>query len=167
MHYHIGFFAEQSAKGSEKSLYFCIMEKEIRKATQSEYPILVGVWERSVRATHHFLSEEDLQDIKRDMPLFYLPNVSLYVVESTDRVAGFIGLSGDMIEMLFVDSDCMGQGYGSELLSFAVAKGLCNVDVNEQNETALKFYQRKGFRVIGRDEFDSAGRPYPILHLSL
>ncbi|MBD5243790.1 MAG: GNAT family N-acetyltransferase, partial [Barnesiella sp.] len=33
--------------------------------------------------------------------------------------------------------------------------------------SALNFYQARGFRIIGRDETDEAGRPYPILHLSL
>ncbi|MBD5359047.1 MAG: GNAT family N-acetyltransferase, partial [Bacteroides sp.] len=41
------------------------------------------------------------------------------------------------------------------------------VDVNEQNISALNFYLAKGFKVTGRDETDEAGRPYPILHLSL
>ena len=30
---------------------------------------------------------------------------------------------------------------------------------------ALKFYQACGFEVIGRSPVDSAGRPYPLLHL--
>ena len=41
------------------------------------------------------------------------------------------------------------------------------VDVNEQNDKALGFYLRMGFRIIGRDETDGMGKPYPILHLQL
>ncbi len=142
------------------------MKISIRVANQSEYPLLVDVWDRSVRATHHFLSEEDLQEIKKALPLHYFPNVDLYVSESDGRITGFIGLSGDMIEMLFVDADTIRQGHGSALLAFAMDKGYRKVDVNEQNEQALKFYQRNGFRISSRDETDSDGRPYPILHLS-
>lgn len=80
---------------------------------------------------------------------------------------GFIGLNADMIEMLFIDSDSRGYGYGSLLLDFAMRKGTSKVDVNEQNPSALNFYKRKGFRIIGRDETDSAGRLFPIIHLSL
>ena len=81
--------------------------------------------------------------------------------------AGFIGLSSDTIEMLFVDSSYRGQGYGSALIDFARQRGATKVDVNQQNTSASGFYLAKGFRVISRDETDDAGRPYPILHLSL
>lgn len=71
-----------------------------------------------------------------------------------------------MIEMLFSHPDVMGKGYGSRLLRFAVEhKGVSKVDVNEQNQRALGFYQKHGFRVTGRDAFDGEGKPYPILHL--
>ena len=97
----------------------------------------------------------------------YFPNVDLYAVDDCGSLAGFIGLSGEMFEMLFVDADCRGLGYGSMLLDFAKANGATRVDVNQQNHSALRFYIAKGFHIIGRDDTDEAGRPYPILHLSL
>jgi putative acetyltransferase len=39
------------------------------------------------------------------------------------------------------------------------------VDVNEQNEAARRFYEACGFEVAGRSETDSAGRPFPLLHM--
>lgn len=69
--------------------------------------------------------------------------------------------------MLFIDGDARGRGYGSTLIEFAKENGATKVDVNEQNPMALAFYQSKGFRIVGRDATDDAGRPYPILHLSL
>lgn len=41
------------------------------------------------------------------------------------------------------------------------------VDVNEQNDKALKFYLHMGFEVILRDEFDSMGNHFPILHMKI
>ena len=46
-------------------------------------------------------------------------------------------------------------------------KHMDKVDVNEQNEKALQFYLHLGFQIIGRDETDSMGKPFPILHLQL
>lgn len=139
----------------------------IRGATRDDYPVLTAVWERSVRATHDFLRETDLEDIKSAMPTRYLPGVDLFLIELPDgEVAGFIGISGDGIEMLFIDDSCQGRGYGSRLIDFALARGVMRVDVNEQNHRALRFYLSKGFRVVGRDDTDGDGRPYPILHLS-
>ena len=82
-------------------------------------------------------------------------------------MTGFIGLSSNLIEMLFINDNCRGKGYGSALTDFALKQGATKVDVNEQNASALNFYQARGFRITGRDETDDAGRHYPILHLSL
>lgn len=139
----------------------------IVKCDRDDYEMLVGIWERAVRATHHFLDELAIDEIKAALIPDYFPNVELWAVADDEAVAGFIGLGGDMIEMLFIDSDRMGRGFGSALIDFAQKRGITKVDVNEQNPSALAFYQAKGFRVTGRDETDEAGRPYPILHLSL
>lgn len=140
---------------------------EIVRCTEEDYETLAGIWERSVMATHSFLKEEDFFEIKAALIPDYFPNVDLYAIADNDVYAGFIGLSPDSIEMLFIDSDRRGQSYGSALIEFAKQRGATKVDVNEQNPSALNFYKAKGFCMIGRDETDDAGRPYPILHLSL
>jgi len=118
-------------------------------------------------ATHWFLKKDDFNEIKTALIPDYFPNVDLYAIADKDVYAGFIGLDPDSIEMLFIDSDRRGRGYGSALIEFAKQHGATKVDVNEQNPSALNFYKAKGFRIIGRDETDDAGRPYPILHLSV
>lgn len=132
-----------------------------------DYEALTAVWYASVRATHDFLTEEDMEYYRRRIPRDYMPHVELYAIrDERGRWASFIGISSDMIEMLFVRPDEMGRGHGSRLLQFAVEeKGLCKVDVNEQNKRALEFYQKHGFSVVGRDATDGEGKPYPILHM--
>ena len=140
---------------------------EIVRCTQEDYETLAGIWERSVMATHNFLKEEDFNEIKASLIPDYFSNVDLYAIIDKGVYAGFIGLGPDSIEMLFIDSNRLGQGYGSALMEFAKRRGVTKVDVNEQNPSALNFYKAKGFHVISRDETDEVGRPYPILHLSL
>ena len=140
---------------------------EIVRCNEGDYETLAGIWERSVMATHDFLKNEDFNEIKAALIPDYFPNVDLYAIADNGVYAGFIGLSPDSIEMLFIDSDRRGQGYGSALIEFARQRGATTVDVNEQNPSALDFYKAKGFRIISRDETDEAGRPYPILHLYL
>lgn len=139
----------------------------IVKCNEADYETLAGIWERSVLATHSFLRVEDFNEIKTVLIPNYFPNVNLYAIVDNGVYAGFIGMSPDSIEMLFIDSDRRGQGYGSALIEFAKQRGATKVDVNEQNLSALNFYKAKGFRIISRDETDDGGRPYPILHLSL
>lgn len=132
-----------------------------------DYEALTAVWYASVRATHDFLTEVDMEYYRRRIPRDYMPHVELYAIrDERGRWASFIGISSDMIEMLFVRPDEMGRGHGSRLLKFAVEeKGLLKVDVNEQNKRALEFYQKHGFSVVGRDATDGEGKPYPILHM--
>lgn len=141
--------------------------KEITACTETDYRTLATIWERSVRATHLFLSEDDIEEIGRALIPEYFPNVKLYAVTAEGRTVGFIGLGGRRIEMLFIDPSHFGCGLGSALIEFAKQKGATEVDVNEQNPRALAFYRSKGFGIVGRDAADHAGRPYPILHLSL
>lgn len=141
--------------------------RRIVRCSEEDYRRLAGIWERSVLATHDFLSEDDFKDIQSALISDYFPGVDLYAVADGDSFAGFIGLRADSIEMLFVDSDMRGRGYGSFMVDFAKRRGACRVEVNEQNPSALKFYLANGFRINGRDATDDAGRPYPLLHLTL
>lgn len=139
---------------------------KIVKCQKSDYTILAGIWERAVRATHDFLTENDIESIRQALIPDYFPNVDIYGLSVGGSIVGFIGLSGNKIEMLFIDANKMGFGYGSVLMAFAMNRGATLVDVNEQNPAALEFYKSKGFKIIRRDETDEAGRPFPILHLS-
>lgn len=139
----------------------------IVRCTENDYPALVEVWERAVRPSHLFLSENDIAEIKAALVPEYFPAVELYAFVQNGVAMGFIGLAGAKIEMLFVDCSAQGRGIGAALMDFAIGRGAVEVDVNEQNPRALKFYLARGFRVVGRDARDDAGRPFPILHLSL
>jgi len=145
------------------------VDLSIEPAAAGDVPVLVELWEASVRATHHFLSEADLQYFKQRIASEYFPQVSLSVARGRmGRVLGFVGVADAKIEMLFVHPDRFGQGVGGMLLQHAISQGRATaVDVNEQNTQALVFYQRRGFRVRGRSPEDSTGKPYPLLHLEL
>lgn len=130
---------------------------------------LLAVWEASVRATHDFLREADIVRIAGYVPEALRAVESLLVACDGDgRPAGFCGVDSRFVEMLFVRPDCRGFGIGSHLLKTALeGYGVTRVDVNEQNTQALRFYERRGFEVVSRSETDSAGDPFPILHMSL
>ena len=137
----------------------------IRPACREEWSALIAIWEKAVGETHGFLAPEDFAQIKSQIPQ-YFGAVELYVWEDGGITTGFVGLAGDMVEMLFVAE--RGKGIGRALLDFAVAeKGARRLDVNEQNTQARGFYEKYGFTVAGRSELDTGGRPYPLLHMEL
>ena len=89
------------------------MSPRIEPARPADRPRLVEVWEAAVRATHHFLPEEDLQFYKRMLREQYFDLVRLTCLRDGDgTVQGFSGTAEDRLEMLFVHPDCHGQGFG-------------------------------------------------------
>ncbi|MDE5639708.1 MAG: GNAT family N-acetyltransferase [Odoribacter sp.] len=136
---------------------------------RSRWPELLSIWEAAVRDSHDFLSEEDIAFFRDKIPSEYLPYLGIFgITDGQDNLCGFMALSDEMIEMLFIHPSTQGKGYGTRLLRFATeVRGIRRVDVNEQNPKALAFYQSKGFKIMGRDATDSSGKPFPILHLSL
>jgi putative acetyltransferase len=138
----------------------------IRIATEKDYPVLMDVWEQSVRATHHFLPEDYLQEIKLMLPAIF-PAVPMYVYEDeTKQLIGFTGVADGKIEMLFIHPAARGKGIGKTLLHYSMhILGAYELDVNEQNGQAVAFYQHMGFAVTGRKETDGLGRPFPLLSM--
>jgi len=134
----------------------------------ADYLELINIWERSVRATHHFLNEDDIVLYKELIYNEYFHQVDLYAMKQGKQLIGFIGLDSDTVQMLFIDPNVRGTGEGRYLMEFAIKqKGIKKVDVNEQNEQAVGFYLHLGFSVTARFEEDAAGRPYPILAMAL
>ena len=132
-----------------------------------DFPRVVEVWEASLRATHHFVSEADIEFF-RPLVRDGLPQMThLVCVRDNDgQVAGFIAVAHSKVEMLFIHPAWRGQGAGRRLLHYAVTTfGAATLDVNAQNEQAVGFYRRMGFEVVGRSERDGTGKPYPLLHL--
>jgi putative acetyltransferase len=145
------------------------MDMHVRPARVEDRERLLELWERSVRATHHFLDDSDVVALR---PLvaeeLASDTVDWWVlVSATEALIGFLGFASDTIEALFVDPDHHGQGGGKFLVAHAqsLSAGALAVDVNEQNEAALRFYEALGFSVVGRSPTDAGGRPFPILHM--
>jgi len=137
--------------------------------SKSDFPHILAVWESSVRASHHFLSEADIQFYKPLVFTQYLPVLSLFGLHgASGKLAGFIGVADDKIEMLFIHPDYFGRGIGKALCYFVFQElGVSKVDVNEDNQAACQFYERIGFKHVGRSEVDPSGNSFPILHLAI
>lgn len=139
-------------------------------ATAADHEALLGIWERSVRATHEFLAPADVDGL-RPLVAQALESEALAVwvlATADDTPIAWIGLSGSHIEALFVAPEAHGTGGGRQLVGHAQARSPAaplTVDVNEQNPGATRFYERLGFARIGRSPRDATGRPFPILHL--
>lgn len=143
--------------------------KEVRDRTLSLTEQLLKVWESSVRATHLFLSEDEIENIKKYVPQALKEIPCLTVAENEEQIpVGFMGIAGQHLEMLFVSNEERGKGLGRELLEYGIEEYSVNdLAVNEQNPLAKGFYEHMGFKVYKRTECDEQGNPYPLLYMRL
>ncbi len=140
---------------------------KIRMSRPAEAPDIIKIWKRSVDATHDFLTAHDRQEIEKEVVGFFSEIPVWVATNQDDQPLGFMFLHDGHLEALFVDASARGLGVGKRLISHALALHHdLSVDVNEQNQQAVGFYQHMGFQVSGRSEQDNQGRPYPLLHLS-
>ncbi|MEO9964893.1 MAG: GNAT family N-acetyltransferase [Reichenbachiella sp.] len=140
----------------------------ISKLDKNDYLELIEVWEASVRATHDFLPEKRLLELKPLILDQYFDAVQLFGIKDQGRILGFLGIHEIDIEMLFIHPDYRKKGVGKTLLLHAINALRCTrVDVNEQNQQAVEFYLYMGFQIAGRSPLDGQGEPYPLLHLKL
>lgn len=141
---------------------------KIRPGTTHDLPALTAIWRRSVEATHEFLTPSDI-DILEPEARQGLAVLELWVAEVDGIAAGFLAMQGNTMEALFIDPEHTGKKLGTEFIAHAQkirgSNAELRVDVNEQNPAARGFYLSQGFREVGRSETDSAGRPWPLLHL--
>jgi len=142
---------------------------KVETTTSADYLELIAVWESSIRASHSFLSEEDIAFLKPLILEQYLDAVDLRIVKDEfDNVIGFIGVAEQNVEMLFVSAEHRHKGIGALLLKNAIKNQAAKkVDVNEQNPDAVGFYKALGFDVIARSPLDGQGKPFPLLHMQL
>ena len=142
---------------------------EVETRTAPLLTSLLDIWEGSVRATHHFLSDAEIDRIREYVPQA-LTGVKHLIVAKNGRggPVAFMGTEQSRLEMLFLSASERGKGIGTRLLQYGVQNyGIREVTVNEQNPQAVGFYEHFGFQTYKRTDLDEQGDPYPILYMKL
>lgn len=115
---------------------------EIKDRNDQLLNILVNVWEDSVKATHTFLNEQEIEHIKEYVPMA-LKSVEQLMVVDNDEAVGFMGIENHKLEMLFIASNQRGKGLGKALLHYGMKNyDVCELTVNEQNPQAFVFMKQ-------------------------
>ena len=142
---------------------------EVKERTDNLINQLLEVWEDSVKATHTFLSNEEIEKIKEYVPQALI-GISHLIIETDENgnPIAFMGIEGNKLEMLFIKNSERRKGIGKKLLNYGIENyGVNKLAVNEQNPEAKGFYEHMGFKVYKRNELDEQGNPYPILYMKL
>ena len=128
------------------------MIRELRKVDINK---VAEIWLDTNIKTHYFISAQywksNFKSVKEALLL-----AEVYVYEYDTEIQGFIGLSNEYIEGIFVSAEMQSQGIGKILLNYV--KGKRNkliLNVYQKNTRAISFYQREGFE-IQHSSFDEA-----------
>lgn len=140
---------------------------EVQERTSQLLEYLLTIWEESVRATHHFLSDAEIDQIKEYVPQALRGVEHLIIAESeSGKAIAFMGIENSRLEMLFLSPLERGKGIGKRLVRNGIQNyGIQEVTVNEQNPQAVGFYEHLGFETYKRTECDEEGNPYPLLYM--
>jgi len=144
-----------------------ISKIEDRNSTLIEQ--LVKVWKDSVKETHLFLSDVEINNIQKYIPQALTDISHLIITENENGIPiAFMGIDEQKLKMLFIASKERGCGLGKKLIEYGIKEYSINeLGVNEQNPQAKGFYERMGFKVYKRTDADEQGMPYPILYMKL
>ena len=121
----------------------------IRKFENLDLDAVMQIWLHGNLDAHAFIPASFWTghfEIVRNM----LPQAELYVHEDKDtrQIDGFIGLTGNHIEGIFVAKAARSKGVGKALLEYAKSrKPSLTLSVYQKTERALAFYQREQFTV--------------------
>ena len=138
---------------------------EVQDRSPSLLDVLLEIWEQSVRATHLFLSDAEVNAIRAYVPQA-LKSVEHLIAAETEKPIAFMGVQNGRLEMLFLAPEERGKGIGKQMLQYGIENyGIAELTVNEQNPQAVGFYAHMGFEAYKRTEFDEEGHPYPLLYM--
>ena len=127
------------------------MIRELRKVDINK---VAEIWLDTNIKTHYFISAQYWKS-NFELVKELLLQATVYVYEDKQEIQGFIGLSNEYIEGIFVSAEMQSQGIGKILLNYV--KGKRNkliLNVYQKNTRAISYYQGEGFEIqySGLDE---------------
>ncbi len=129
----------------------------IRKFIKNDLNIVMKIWLETNIVAHNFIPEEYWTDnyaMVKDM----LPQAEIYVYENDDtkQIDGFIGLTDNYIEGIFVRNVIQSRGVGKQLLNYVKEiKSTISLSVYQKNTRAISFYKRERF-IIQSENIDES-----------
>lgn len=129
----------------------------IRRLQKADIDSVADIWLNTNLKAHCFIPAQYWKD-NFEMVKEMLSQAEVYLYENEQKIQGFIGISGEYIEGIFVSDEMQSLGIGRLLLDYIKDKKLrlC-LNVYQKNTRAIKFYQREGFRISGEGIDEATG----------
>lgn len=121
----------------------------IRKFEEDDINEVMQIWKNENIKSHSFIEKEywkNNYNYVKDI----LPNAEVYVYVLKEKIIGFIGLSNNNIEGIFVDTINQHNGIETSLLKKAKEKReTLTLNVYKRNMNAINFYKKNDFKITG------------------
>ena len=119
----------------------------IRTLSENDLFSVMQIWLDTNIKAHSFIPQSYWTD-NYAMVKDILPQAEIYVSEddNTNQIDGFIGLTNNYVEGIFVSEAIQSKGIGKQLLNYAKEiKSSLRLSVYQKNTRAIAFYQREQF----------------------
>lgn len=119
----------------------------IRKLQKTDIKNVADIWLKTNIEAHNFIPSQywkaNFEAVKE-----MLVQTEVYIYEDENKIQGFVGLTGDYIEGIFILCKAQSSGIGQQLLEHVKdIKNRLSLSVYQKNTRAVKFYQREGFEI--------------------
>lgn len=129
----------------------------IREFQPGDLEALIDIWRNASKELYGSRSSEEWRVLKQYTQI-YIEGFTTFVYLLDEKPVGFITLSDSEVLLLFLAPENQKCGLGGELVQFVKSTvDHLKLKVHSRNKKALKFYQRRGFRVCGKAVPDSFG----------
>ena len=119
----------------------------IRKMQNTDINRVADIWLKTNLKAHDFIPEQywtSNYELVKEM----MSQAEVYVYEDDKMIQGFVGLSNEYIEGIFVSNEMQSCGIGKLLLDYIKNKKVrLQLSVYQKNSRAMSFYQREGFTI--------------------
>lgn len=129
----------------------------IRELHKADIDKVADIWLDTNIKAHSFIPAEYWEsnfELVKEMML----QAEVYVYEVDHEIQGFIGMTDEYINGIFVCGEMQSQGIGKFLLDYAKSKKKkILLNVYQKNARAISFYQREGFDIQCSDLDEATG----------
>lgn len=132
----------------------------IRAFEENDLTAIMQIWLDTNIKAHNFIPKKYWTD-NYETVRSILPQAEVYVYEddATKQIVGFIGLSDDYIEGIFVRESVQSNGIGKQLLGYAKRiKSNMSLSVYQKNTRAIQFYQKEQFVIQSENTDDNTNQ---------
>lgn len=112
----------------------------------------VRMWRESKKRA---IGQEEIHSFEDHV--FFLNNIlnrdnQIYIATTNNKVVGMIAFNENEVNQLYIHNDYQGKGLGKKLLDMAKinSDGRLTLYTFEVNHKAQRFYERNGFKIIGK-----------------